>query len=375
MAGKAARREEARRREAERLDAEVLEAIGGGWDDPLDEAGFDRLARDLFAHQLRFNPVYRQLAASRGVGAPADVRHWSEIPAVPSGAFKVGRWAAFPEDRETAAFRTSGTTTDVAGVHRFESLGLVNAAVIASARHALVPDRTGLACLFLSPSPREAPDSSLVHMLAVFGAAFGPPVGFYLTGRPGDGGLREAAWEADLDRAADAGWPVLVAGSALAFHFVLAGTGAARALPAGSRAMVTGGFKGRTTASDPHRLGEAIERRLGIPVARQVQEYGMTELSSQFYDGRLVAGGAPDVFEPPPWVRVRVVEPTTGRDVPTGETGTLVHVDLANRGSAVAVATSDLGSRVGAGFRLAGREPCTEARGCSLAAEIWLERV
>jgi hypothetical protein len=53
--------------------------------------------------------------------------------------------------------------------------------------------------------------------------------------------------------------------------------------------------------------------------------YGMTELSSQFYD----AGNAvtPAVKRAPHWVRSRVVDPMTGREMPVGERGVLVHCD------------------------------------------------
>ncbi len=106
----------------------------------------------------------------------------------------------------------------------------------------------------------------------------------------------------------------------------------------------------------------------------------MTELSSQLYDGglrralRFVDEPTGQGFRVPPWMRVRVVEPFSGRDVAPGETGALVHVDLANRGSALVLQTSDLGTAVEGGVRLVGREPGAEARGCSLAAELWLER-
>lgn len=105
----------------------------------------------------------------------------------------------------------------------------------------------------------------------------------------------------------------------------------------------------------------------------------MTELSSQFYDGGLRRAlgfeeEAGDGFRVPPWMRVRIVDPASGRDVASGEVGAVFHYDLANRGSALAVQTSDLGVLVDGGFRLAGREPGAEARGCSLAAELWLER-
>ena len=51
-------RAKARQEEAERLDAEILHAISSGWSDLIDASRFDRLARDVFAHQFRFNPVF-----------------------------------------------------------------------------------------------------------------------------------------------------------------------------------------------------------------------------------------------------------------------------------------------------------------------------
>ncbi len=372
--GPAARRETARRREAAELDAEILSAIGRGWQDPLSDAEFDALARAIFAHQLRFVPTYRAFCELRGVGAAADVAGWREIPPVPAGAFKVGRWASFPEEAEAAAFRTSGTTSGSRGTHGFETLALMNAAILAQARRFLAPDLPAIRCLFLTPSPAAAPDSSLVHMFAVFREALGAPGSrFLLEARAGEGWFDPAPAADALAGAARGSDPVLVAGPAIAFLHVLEAPGSeARVLPAGSRAMVTGGFKGVRSAADPGELAAVIAARLGIPVERQVQEYGMTELSSQYYDGRLREEAA-DVFQEPSWLRARVVDPRTGRDAAPGETGALVHVDLANRGSAVAVQTSDLGARVGPrAFRLRGRDPGAEERGCSLAADLWL---
>jgi hypothetical protein len=393
-AGKATdRREAARQREAAELDAEILDAIGRGWDDPLSEDAFDRLARAIFAHQHRFLPAYRRYCLLHGVSAAADVEGWRAIPPVPAGAFKVGRWAAFPEGSEAAVFRTSGTTTSARGSHAFETLGLLNAAIVPAARRFLLPDREAIRFLFLSPSPAAAPDSSLVHMFAVFREALGAPGSRFLFGERAGATAALAVDElaSVLDAAARGGESVLVAGPAIAFHRVLEALGSTSwVLPGGSRAMVTGGFKGLRGATDPRALEEAIVVRLAIPVSHQVQEYGMTELSSQYYDERLrralalavetdaegeggVAVSGP-AFAEPPWARTRVVDPRTGRDLPPGATGALVHVDLANRGSAVVVQTSDLGVRLGPrAFALRGREPDSEARGCSLAADLWLE--
>jgi hypothetical protein len=368
---------EAREREVATLDAEILEAIGRGWDDPLRADEFDRLARDVFAHQFRFNAVYRQFCLLQGVSAPADVEDWRAIPQVPTGAFKVGRWATFPPEADRAEFRTSGTTGSDRGVHYFDTLGLYNAAIVASARRYLVPDRERIRCLFLSPEPRRAADSSLVHMFAVFREALGAPgTAFLLTGERGESGADPLA--AALERAMEDAQPVLLAGAALAFQHVLGGVvGQAWSLPAGSRAMVTGGFKGLCASADPARLAGTIEEKLGIAREFQAAEYGMTELSTQYYDAglRCALGFEHPArgFAVPSWARVRIVEPGEAREVPHGEVGAIVHYDLANRGSALAVQTSDLGAATGPhSFELRGREPGAEARGCSLAADLWL---
>jgi hypothetical protein len=59
-------------------------------------------------------------------------------------------------------------------------------------------------------------------------------------------------------------------------------------------------------------------------------------------------------------------------DVARGETGILLHYDLANTGSVLAVQTSDLGRLSGNGFEVLGRLAGAEARGCSIAADALL---
>ena len=95
-----------------------------------------------------------------------------------------------------------------------------------------------------------------------------------------------------------------------------------------------------------------------------INEYGMTELSSQFYTRGL---GRP--HEGPPWVRAVVIDPETGDEAAVGETGVLRIFDLANLGSVLAVETQDLAVRRERGFELLGRDPAALPRGCSRAAD------
>ena len=118
-----------------------------------------------------------------------------------------------------------------------------------------------------------------------------------------------------------------------------------------------------------------------MPRARIVNQYGMTELGSQFYDSVLAYPDQPRRKLAPPWARVRLVDPETGDEARAGRPGIITILDLANTGSVAAVMTADLGVRVDAGerdgqgdpgFDVLGREPGAEQRGCSIAADVML---
>ena len=150
--------------------------------------------------------------------------------------------------------------------------------------------------------------------------------------------------------------------------------------------METGGYKGRSKVLLRGELYEALEDAFGIPQTRIVNEYGMTELLSQFYEP--VLAGAPSAAHRPggptsaglverfhvgpPWVRTSVLDPLTLKALPVGEVGVLAHLDLGNLGSVAPVLTEDLGREVPGGFQLLGRSSGSEPRGCSLAMEEFL---
>jgi hypothetical protein len=145
-------------------------------------------------------------------------------------------------------------------------------------------------------------------------------------------------------------------------------------LPPGSRLMDTGGFKGRSRALDEDEMRARYRDRLGIEPAFAINEYGMTEMCSQFYDTTLretVLSGAagPRRKRMPPWVRTRVVHPDTLEPVVAGVPGLLQHFDLANAGSVMAIQTEDLGVLAGDGFRVLGRAAGAAPRGCSIAMD------
>ena len=146
-------------------------------------------------------------------------------------------------------------------------------------------------------------------------------------------------------------------------------------LPDGSVVMQTGGYKGRVRSIPPAELRREAARVFEIPEAAIVSEYGMTELSSQLYEGTLPGGSlsAPaNLYLEPPWLRVVPVDPVSLEPVAPGKTGLARFVDLANVDSAIAIVTRDLVRRTGPGIELLGREPGAPPRGCSLAIEALL---
>jgi hypothetical protein len=129
--------------------------------------------------------------------------------------------------------------------------------------------------------------------------------------------------------------------------------------------LETGGYKGRSRTLPKAELHALITERFGVPTSHIVCEYGMSELSSQAYDQVLDASHA---FHFPPWARVQIISPETGREAADGEAGLPRVFDLANVFSVMAIQTEDLAVRRGDGFDLIGRAALSEPRGCSLMA-------
>ncbi|MDT8370141.1 MAG: hypothetical protein RQ745_13115 [Longimicrobiales bacterium] len=362
----------------EALVRELVALTEGPLDRPLDDARFDALAREVFEHQLATNPVYRRFCEARGV-RPGKWPGWRDVPAVPTRAFRELDLISGPRDRVERIFRTSGTTggTERRGRHSILSLDLYRALSVPWCVANLVPELApggAIPILSLIPSVDDAPDSSLATMVGFLLDAIGDPASVTLV-RP-ERGIDDDALRLALDAFAGIEAPVLVVGTAFAWvHLIdrLDALGRAFTLPEGSRAMETGGFKGRSREVPRAHLYREIARVTGMPVDRIVNEYGMTELLSQFYEPVLREPGSPRRHLPPPWMRTRVLHPDTLAELPEGERGIVQHLDLANLGSVAAVLTEDLARAVGDGFEIVGRRPGAEARGCSLAMEELLE--
>jgi len=335
---------------------------------------FNELALRVFRHQYEGSRVLRAFWERRGT-TPESVSHWTEIPGVPTAAFREAPLCAFPPEEAAAVFETSGTTAvGRPGRHFLRTLALYEASLLPTFEAFLLPDRRPMVMLNLGPNAEAAPRSSLGHMLSLVVGRWGQ--------RSAGGGSRHFQSAAGLDlegfraalRAAQAvGEPVCLLGTTFGFiHWLDTFPNDQFRLAPGSRLMDTGGTKVRVRDLAPAELYAGYERALGIPADHLVNEYGMTELSSQYYDVALRSGSGLSHPRPkagPPWLRTRVVDPETLRPVPDGEVGLLLHFDLANLDSVLAVQTEDLGRLTPKGLQLLGRATGAEARGCSLVVE------
>jgi hypothetical protein len=329
------------------------------------------LALRIFGYQLRHNAPYARYAASFGWSPARLPPSWHEIVPVPTDAFKEAALATFDVGNAALSFVTSGTTQAVRGRHYMETAALYNAALVAGFDRFILADGARLRYFNLVPNPVERSDSSLGYMMARVSELRGDGrTGWYLRGDE----LLADAFLADIEDAVRNRQPACIASTAFALvHLldVMRERDVEYALPSGSRIMETGGFKGRSRIVGREQLYHELCRRFGCTQDAIVAEYGMTELTSQYYD--VLRQAQDDTSEipyktSPPWLRPRVIGPD-GKTLPNGTVGALVHVDLANRSSCVAIQTEDLGVQFDEGLVFVGREQGASLRGCSLDAE------
>lgn len=352
------------------LMGRVLDFMATGTED---EAAFDALALALFAHQLAHNAAFQRFCQQRGKSL-RTVRSWRDVPAVPINVFKALSLHSEPPLGPEAGhrvFMTSGTTGAVRGSHHHPSLAVYDASMVQGFERFFMQGRERLPMAILFPTEQALPHSSLAHYLALALREFGGAGSAYFVNAQG---LDVSGVCAFLQHAQAQGEPVAVLGASYSFvHLMdaLAAQGRSFALPPGSRLLDTGGFKGQSREREPQAFYDDLRATFGIALRDCINMYGMTELSTQMYD----AGNTtqPACKRGPHWLRTRVVDPLSGADMPAGEPGVLVHCDLANVNAACTILTEDLGVQVPGGFALLGRVQGSQAKGCSLALDDFLQ--
>ncbi|MDZ7402849.1 MAG: hypothetical protein ONB41_01900 [candidate division KSB1 bacterium] len=357
----------------------------------FDDEAFNELAVELFHHQFEKNAVYRGVCRQQKI-APARVTGWREIPAVTTSAFKEVPLVCFPAQQAAAVFHTSGTTKQRAGKHYFRTLKYYRAAMLRSFAAYCIADwglpvaerrssaihnpQPAMRMFFLGPTFELFPNSSLGYMFSGIRDEFGDEKSavFFSPEKADAEGLQQA-----LERASQENAPVFILGTALALlecMEIFQQRNRKFRLPAGSRILDTGGYKGRCIEIKREEFTNRLGETFSIPREYLLNEYGMTELSSQFYESRLPGIPLRQEQPPyalhfmPPWVRVVAVDPEQLEILPPGEIGLLRIFDLANVDSVMAIQTEDLGRAWQDRLELIGRAAGAELRGCSLLTEM-----
>ncbi len=314
---------------------------------------FDELACALFRRQYALNDAYRRYVDNLGIEIDR-VRSWRDIPAVPAQAFKAMTLSCAPVNECATVFYSSGTTQNLAGKHFMDPFAVsqYNDSLGIGYTLAMGEDAIELPLWAIMPPPSAAPNSSLSHMLNVLGA-------------------EEWFWddEAGLSKAfGRLQEPLVLFGTSFAFVSLFDSfPDRSWPLPDGSAVITTGGFKGRTREVARDEFYALLRDRFALADAACVSEYGMSEMASQFW-----SVGEQGAYVGPPWLRTRIIDPETGSDARDGEPGLLRVYDLANWNSVLAIQTQDMAVASEDGFRLLGRAPDAEVRGCSLTVEeLW----
>lgn len=355
---------------------------------------FNDLALALFSLQFELVPAFRKFCHARSA-TPETVSDWTEIPAIPTAAFKEFELSSLPANERSIVFYSSGTTAHRTSrhFHDAESIKVYEASLLPWFRRHLLAElednwaktaplhQHNYRFIILTPRPALAPNSSLVHMFETVQRDFGSQDSAFTGVLSSDGGWKldkDKTWELLLN-AQNQNDAVVLLGTAFSFLELLdwmLETHRSLSLPPGTRVLETGGYKGRTRTLPKSELHQMISKALGISPENIVSEYGMSELSSQAYD-LVTARDKPEManrqikstkrsFCFPLWAKARIISPETGDQVEEGETGVITVFDLANVRSVMAIQTEDLGIRRGENFELIGRAALAEPRGCSL---------
>ncbi|MGG3801589.1 long-chain fatty acid--CoA ligase [Metabacillus fastidiosus] len=337
--------------------------------DYSDEA-FNEHSLFLFEYQYRNNLPYQMYCRQKGKTI-RTVKSYKDIPAVPINAFKELTLSCEPTEDVEGIFMTSGTTQKIKGKHYHPTLAVYDASMLANFKKRFMGEIEKIKMGILFPNEEEMPNSSLAHYLALAFSHFGAEESAYFVDTDG---LHADCLITELENAEALNEPYALLGASFSFVHLfehLDKQNKRFKLPEGSKILDTGGFKNQSRELPLDEFYEQLANYLGVNRSDCINMYGMTELSTQFYDsGNEVI---PSVKSGPHWIRTRVVNPLTGVEVEKGERGVLVHCDLASFNSVTTILTEDLGVEKDEGFLLLGRVQGAEAKGCSIAVDEFIK--
>ncbi len=314
---------------------------------------FNKEALSLWRWQLENND---ELNAYSSLCDKNHVSCWKQIPPIPTTVFKHPNLFpfCFPREESRHRFLTSGTTSEIHGQMHWRTLETYECALWQGWLDAKLP--THLQPVFLCPEPEPDSESSLHWMFLTLSRKFEQPAKWIVSK---DGHCLTE----QLSHLCKKGKPLFLLGTALSYlHWM---KHSPSPLPAGSFLLETGGYKGLRKKYSRQELYPQLHSFFEIPFVNIINEYGMTELSSQCY-----ARGMSSCHRTPPWMRALVINPHTQQECERGEMGYLALYDLANVDSVLGLFTQDFAIAFNdREFELIGRDPEASARGCSRSSD------
>lgn len=348
----------------------IREYTAGIRDAKTYERDFNEVALKLFRYQFQHNSAYKKFCQQRRK-TPLTVKNWTSVPPMPIQGFKELSLSCVPTDKVEAVFMTSGTTNpEKKGRNYHPTLEVWDASMLGPFGQFVLPDIEKITIFVISPAEDLNKNSSLSRYLSLAVKRYGTEKSQFFFHENGLDikGLVEALEKQDE--------PVLLMGATFAYVHVLdylKEHHMSFTLPKGSRIFDTGGFKGQSREIEMETLYQMFGEYFGVPRELCINMYGMTELSSQFYDQTIQTGKVNIAKKGPAWIRTLVLDPNTLEVVEDGKTGVLAHFDLANWNSSFAILTEDIGYKQNGGIVLLGRISGSEARGCSIAVDELLQ--
>lgn len=309
---------------------------------------FEQKALEVFYYQATHTPIYQAFIQHLGI-RPAEVVRVAQIPFLPIAFFKQHE-VSIP-GKATQVFTSSGTTGMQTSKHLVHDIRLYQESY-RTAFALFYGDISDYTLLAVLPSYAEREGSSLMYMVDDLLQQAQAGSGYYLHNH-------QALYEA-LEKLKKMQKPTILLGVTYALlDFVEQYTIQFPELIV----METGGMKGKRKELIREELHEQLCQ--GFGVSHIHSEYGMTELLSQAYSK------GKGIFSCPPWMQICIRDTNDPLSyLPSGKSGGINVIDLANVHSCSFIATQDLGKLIGPNqFEVLGRFDASDIRGCNLLVQ------
>lgn len=309
---------------------------------------FKVLALEVFHYQASENEVYKSYIKALKVNVP-KVNELEKIPFLPIEFFKTHRILTGNQHSTSKIFTSSGTTGSAQSKHYVNDITVYERSYQKGFEY-FYENIEEYCVLALLPSYLEREGSSLIYMANdLIKKSKHPRSGFYLHN-----------YQELINVLKELGDQKIIL---LGVTYALLDMADHLKTPLKNNKIIvmeTGGMKGKRKEMVREELHGILYKNFGIKKIHS--EYGMTELLSQAYSK------GEGSFNCPPWMRILIRDtndPLT--TLPSGKTGGINVIDLANINSCSFIATQDLGRLWdNNSFEVLGRFDNTDIRGCNL---------